>query len=312
LAATVAFVGCGRAPDPWREVSGGPTKVVASFPPLYCFTKSVAGPDAAVLCLLETTGPHDFHPDRQDALKLSKADLFLVNGLGLDDWVPGLVRDAHNTGLKVIPVGDAIPKKLLLERDEDEDKDEHKHGHDGHEHHGEHDPHVWLGVPQAVALVGRIRDVLKEQDKLHAAGFDKRAADYTAELRKLQDYGRKALAGKKNKKLVATHDSLRYFCKSFGLELVGSIQPQAGVEADAGQLRELTKLCQKEHVRVIATEPQFSRATAETLGRQLRSRGLQVRIVEVDPLETADPPLEPGYYVRKMRENLDNLAKSLE
>jgi ABC-type Zn uptake system ZnuABC Zn-binding protein ZnuA len=307
------FLGCGAPPNPWKDVPGGPTKVVASFPPLYCFTRNVAGPDAAVLCLLVTTGPHEFRPEKLDALKLSRADLFLVNGLGLDNWVPSLVGEAHNNQLQVVKVGEAaIPKgRLLPGGKDDEDEPGEEHGH-GHEHHGAYDPHVWLGIPEAIAMVGGIREVLKKQDPAHAAGFDKRAAEYVARLKELHEYGKKAFAGKKNKKFVATHDSLRYFARSFGLDVVDSIQRQPGVQADVATLAKLTELCRKENVRVITVEPQYSRATAETLGRQLKAHGLDVRIVEVDPIETADPPLAPDYYLRKMRDNIDALARNLE
>jgi ABC-type Zn uptake system ZnuABC Zn-binding protein ZnuA len=313
LGALFVFPGCGTAPNVWENVEGGPTKVVAAFPPLYCFAKSVAGPDAAVLCLLETVGPHDFHPEKLDALKLRGANLFLVNGLGVDDWVPRMVTDSHNTRLKVVKVGEAIPEdKLLPGEEEDEQYKKHEPEKGGHEHHGLFDGHVWLGVPQAVVMVDRIRDALKKEDPGHAADFDKRARDYVGQLHELEAYGKKKLAGKKNLKIVSMHDSLRYFAHTFGLKVVASIQPQPGVEADPVKLAQLAKVCEQEKVRVIAVEPQFSPATAETLRRQLKSRGFEVHIVEVDPMETADPPLAADHYVRTMRANIDALASKLQ
>jgi zinc transport system substrate-binding protein len=299
-----AFIGCGRAPDPWADVPGGPVHVVASFTPLYCFAKSVAGPDAKVLCLLTTTGPHEFRPTELDALKLKKADLFLVNGLGLDDWVSGMVSSAHNANLKVIPVGKAIPADKLLALDA-EDEDRGKSGHD-------HDPHVWLSPPLAERMVERIRDALKEKDPAHAADYAKRAAEYKKELDKLWDYGKTKFQDKKNRKVVAMHDSLRYFAGAFNLEIVGSIEPQPGIEADAKKLADLTELCRKENVRIIAIEPQFPQFAAETLARQLKQRNIDVHLVEVDPMETVDSTPAPSYYVRTMRANVDRLAQHIE
>src|SRR4051812_31357677 len=88
--------GCGSAGKPWDAVPGGPPRVLVSFPPLYCFTKSVAGDDCAVLSLLTTAGPHDHKADQADALAVNKADLFLINGLGLDDFVPKVVNSSKN------------------------------------------------------------------------------------------------------------------------------------------------------------------------------------------------------------------------
>src|SRR4051812_12286541 len=103
--------GCGQASNPWDKVEGGPPRVLVCFPPLYCFTKSVAGKDAAVLSLLTTIGPHDHKADAQDALAVNKADLFLINGLGLDEFVPNIVASSGNRKVKVVKVAEALPEK---------------------------------------------------------------------------------------------------------------------------------------------------------------------------------------------------------
>jgi ABC-type Zn uptake system ZnuABC Zn-binding protein ZnuA len=310
LAGIFAFSGCGTAPDPWKGVPGGPTRVVTSFAPLFCFAKNVAGQDAAVLSLLTTTGPHDYQTGSHDVVLLRTANLFLANGLGLDDKVIDSVRKSGNADLKIIRLGKAIPQKNLLalgEHEEHEPKDGHEH-----EHHDGFDPHVWLGIPEAIMMVERIRDVLKKQDPSHVDGFEKRAAAHVGQLRELHNHGKKALAGKKNRKIIAQHESLGYFARSFGLEVEGAIQLQPGVEPDSAKLAQLVQLCKKEKIRVIAVEPQYSKAGAETLARQLQAHKLTVHLVVVDPLETADPPLDPGLYLRKMRENIEVLAKHLE
>jgi ABC-type Zn uptake system ZnuABC Zn-binding protein ZnuA len=297
--------------DPWEEVQGGPPRVLASFPPLYCFAKNVAGPDAGVLSMLVTVGPHEYRFNPLDAYKAQKADLFLANGLGLDNFVGELVNKSANHRLKVVDLGKALDEKLLLVREKEAG---HHHDHDGHDHeHGYYDPHVWLGVQEAQAMVNIIARVLKEADPRHAAGYEHRAKAYNQLLeREVLDYGKEAFRDKKNKRFVATHDSFRYFARSFDLEVVAAIQPQPGVEADARMLADLRKVCEKAKVRVITVEPQYSHATAETLGNQLRNK-VDVRIVTVDPLETAEPAdLNEGFYVRRMRANIDALAKNLE
>jgi ABC-type Zn uptake system ZnuABC Zn-binding protein ZnuA len=308
--------GCGGAPDPWAKFEGGPPRVIASFPPLYCFARNVAGAnqdqggiDAAVLSLLTTVGPHEFHADSGDLLKFQKADLFLINGLGLDESLARLVTDNH-LKVKVVEAGEAIPEDELIRRGKEE-QEEHEHGKGGHEH-GQFDPHVWLGIPEAIHMVEHIRDVLAEQDPAHKDAYARRAREYVGQLRELHEYGKKSLGGKKNRKIIATHESLGYFARAFGLEVLGHIQPQPGTEADATGLQKLVDLCAREKVRVITVEPQYSTATAETLGRQLHGRNVDVHLVEVDTIETADPPIAADYYVCKMRQNIDALAKHLE
>jgi zinc transport system substrate-binding protein len=323
LASLLWASGCGAPRSDWENVPGGPKHVLVSFPPLYCFAKSVAGPDAKVLSLLTTVGPHDYQPTAADALKVRRADLFFINGLGLDEFVSKLVNSSGNRGLSVVEVGEAIPEKQLLKIDEDEHDHGHGHDHkagDSHDHHGEHDPHVWLGLPEAVIMVNCIRDNLCRIDPDHTEGYTQRAATYVKELEDLKKYGEKELGSKKNPRFIATHDSLRYFARSFDikpkLEIVGNIQVRAGIGVDAAQLKSLAKLAKEHDVRVIAVEPQYVQAQteADALKREMGAQGAEVRIIEIDPLETVPKveDLDAGTYIRKMKANIDALAKALQ
>jgi zinc transport system substrate-binding protein len=308
LALGTMLSGCSKARDPWKDVPGGPTKVLVTIPPLYCFAKNVAGGDAAVLCLLGPHGPHGYEPRYEDELKAKKADLFFAIGLGLDEFTGKIVNSSTNKKIKVVEVGDAGG---LIKQEHEHGKEE-KGEHD-HHHHGEYDPHVWLGIPQSIRMVNAIRDSLQEIDPKNKEGYARRAAAYVKELEKLQADGQIELKNKKNRKLIATHESLRYFGKSFLLEILDSIQPRPGIEADPTKMRDLVKLMKEKDVRVIATEPQYPHKLAEILKENLAKQKIEVRLAEIDPLETVArmEDLDAGYYVRKMRENVTNLAKAL-
>src|SRR5262249_33906331 len=153
-----------------------------SFPPLYSFTKNVAGDDAQVLCLLTTHGPHDYPYDPKDLLPLRTADLFLVNGLGLDEeFSEKLKNNCGNSKLKMVELAEEGINEVdpsRLRRAEEGEPASHDHGH----HHGEYDPHVWLGLPEAIQMVKQIAKELAEIDPPHATGYEQRAADYTRKL----------------------------------------------------------------------------------------------------------------------------------
>src|SRR5262249_11171760 len=80
----ILLSGCGSPSNPW-EGHAGPPRVVASFPPIASWTRAVGGEHVGVLSLCTTVGPHDYQFTPRDAEKLAKANLFLANGLGLDD-----------------------------------------------------------------------------------------------------------------------------------------------------------------------------------------------------------------------------------
>jgi ABC-type Zn uptake system ZnuABC Zn-binding protein ZnuA len=318
LALFLYLSSCSPAPNPWDGLPG-PPRVVTTFPPLECFARNLAGDNVGVLSLATSSGPHHYEPDVEETLKLRQADLFFVNGLQLDDrFADRMAQSSNNRRLAgkdapgLVKLGDRLLKEPgLVDRMEHGD---HDHGHAHHDHqHGEHDPHIWLGIPQAIRMVEIIRDELKKVDAGHAAEYDRRAAEYVKELKDLHEYGKKALAGKKERSLVTNHESLHYFAKSFDLDIVDVIQVRPG--ADPGSLTDLIKTCQEKKVRVIATEPQFQRGTAETLQEELRRRGLSdAVIINLDPLETVleGDTVDRGWYVRKMKQNLDTLAGTLK
>jgi ABC-type Zn uptake system ZnuABC Zn-binding protein ZnuA len=307
------FSGCSRATDPWAGAQPNQTKVLACFPPLYCFAANVAGDHAKVKCLLTTKGPHDYEPTTRDALMVAGAKMFLINGLDLDDkFADKLKKSSHNKDLILEEIGEAIPHELLQHIAADHKHDE-KEG--AHHHHGEHDPHVWLGIPQAKAMVKAIADKLGEVDATHKDDFQKNAQAYVAKLDELEKQGKKAFEGKKNLAFISTHESLRYFAKTFGLEYVDSIQPQPGDEADANKMARLVELCKEKSIGIIAVEPQYARGQADALASAVRGKGLKIAFVEIDPIETAvagsDGNPNKDFYLEQMRRNIDNLSKAL-
>jgi zinc transport system substrate-binding protein len=319
LAGAAGLGGCSRIVDPWQGLKGSP-RIVVTFPPLYSFVRGVAGNRAAVMCLCTNNGPHHYEASADDALKLQKADIFFANGLGLDDkFADAIQAQSHNPNLHYVKLGDRLPDDLK-HKEEDHDKgDKHEEGkkEDDH-HHGDYDPHVWLGIPQAVKMVEFIRDELKKVDADHAKEYDDNAARYIKSLQDTLAYGRKALEGKKNRNLVSFHDSLGYFAEPgcFALNVVDKIELAPGDEVTGVRLARLIKKCKDENVQVIAVEPQYPKSTsAEKLRQELARQSHKVEMVIVDPLETGAPQelrdLGAKWYDQKMRENVDNLAKSL-
>ncbi len=213
LALILGVSGCSTPPSAWP--AGKSPRILASFPPLYCFAKNLVDDDAAVLSLLTATGPHDYHVTPKDALVVQGADLFLINGLGLDDaFTSRLKNSSGNIKLRFIPLGEAIPTKQLRKLTEED-----KHDHHGHSHaHGTHDPHVWLGIPEAVVMVERLRDELKKADPARSADYDSRARAYVARLKQLQAEGQELLSkiDPEKRQLITMHDSLYYLARSFG------------------------------------------------------------------------------------------------
>lgn len=297
--------GCGAAVDPWGPKTGK-KRVVASIVPLHCFAALVAGEDADVRCLLTTKGPHDFQPSAHDARLVAGADLFIINGLGLEEFLESLIRSAGNRRLKVVKTGDRIPLSLLKQSD----GTPHYHGDKLVTHKGT-DPHVWLGVPQAICQVEAIRDALCELDPQHAEGYQQRASALIERLRKVQEENKDfpPLGGG----LVTFHNSFQYFGESFGIPIAGAIRGLRGELISEAELIQQAREFRMKGVKLIGVEPQYPKQVAENLAR---SMGGGVQVIELDPIETGPQTsdrefyVDPEWYFRRLQQNLDNIRQA--
>jgi ABC-type Zn uptake system ZnuABC Zn-binding protein ZnuA len=294
--------------SPWKGTSK--LKILTTIVPLYCLTANIAGDDAEVFCLMTVHGPHDFQPTEEDTRLLSEADLFIANGLGLEDFLDGMLKNADNKRLKVVRAGNYIPVEMRIHAD----GKPHYHGDKLVTHTGA-DPHVWLGVDEAKYMVDGIASALADRDATHAEGYQKRASETKQRLDKLQEFAKSIPQDKGG--LVTFHDSFRYFGRSLHINIAGTIRDVRGEhDISPAALREQAEEFKRKGVRVIGVEPQYPRGIAQNLAKEIDPA--KTRLIDLDPLETGHAlPGEPyrldkNYYFNKMQENLLHLRDAFE
>lgn len=316
LIALALIIGCannnvaGSSASPWK--STGKVKVLTSIVPVYCLTKLIAGDDAEVLCLMTHHGPHDFEPTHEDVKILAEADLFMVIGFRLEEFLNGMVKNADNRKLKVVRTGLEMPTEMRLQGE----AIAHYHGDRLVEHKGGIDPHIWLGMDEAGYMVDAISQALIERDSKNAEAYKTRTKEVKQKLAAIKAKGTEDLKSAKGG-LVTFHDSFRYFSRSFGITIAGTIRDVKGDQPlSPAALREQADEFKKKSVKVIGVEPQYPRGVAENLAREIDPKN--VRIIDLDPIETAPSlpgqPYEtnPNHYFEKLEQNLKNLKKAYE
>lgn len=151
--------------DDSKEMFDAKIKVIASFYPLYEFTKNVAGEKADVSSFIPVgVEPHDWEPSTGDILKLKSTRVFVYNGGDFEPYVAKLIQSGEYNN--VIFVDTVAGINLIKAEDHKEHFDEfieeiehilhevedgnitisnailliedllHKHEEDGHEHDG--------------------------------------------------------------------------------------------------------------------------------------------------------------------------------
>ncbi len=296
--------------SPWK--STGKVKVLTSIVPVYCLTKMIAGDEAEVLCLMCAHGPHDYAPTHDDVKILAEADIFVVIGFGLEDFLGNMIKGADNRNLKVVRTGLEMPTEMRIEGD----GKEHYHGDKLVKHNGVYDPHIWLGMDEAGYMVDAISKALIDRDPKNEEVYKKRTDELKQRLKALKTKGTEQLKNAKGG-LITFHNSFQYFSRSFGITIAGTIRDVKGDQPlSPAALREQAEEFRKKGVRVIGVEPQFPRGVAENLAREIDAKN--AKIIDLDPIETGptlpDSPyqVKATYYLEKLEQNLLNLQKAYE
>ena len=245
-ALTAAVLGVGCESDSGQNGDASVT-AVATTTQIADFTRQVGGRRASVDAILRpNSDPHEYEPRPSDAAAIARADVVFRSGGELDEWLDEVVDSAG---------GDAAQVTLI---------DKVKRVGD--------DPHWWQDPRNAILAVAAIRDALIEADPEGRAGYERRAAAYTARLRRLDADVARCIdrIPPAKRKLVTTHDALGYFADRYGIEVVGAVIPSLSSQAQpsAKDVDELVDQIKRERVEAIFPEAALSKKLEQAISRE--------------------------------------------
>ena len=204
---------------------------------------------------------HDFEMTPEQGAALERADLILVSGAGLEDWLSDTI-DAVGASDRVRDLSQGVSLR----------SPDASGGGDG----DEVDPHYWLSAPNAMIMVENVRDALVEADPDGAEGYADRAGGLIERL-DAADAETRALIGEvpaDERRIVTDHDALGYFIDEYGLVFVGSIFPSLDVSAEpsAQDIEDLVARIRSEGVRAMFTESTVDPRLAEAVANETDAR----------------------------------------
>ncbi|MBQ9486753.1 MAG: zinc ABC transporter substrate-binding protein [Selenomonadaceae bacterium] len=281
----LAITGCGENKESDK------LKIVTSFYPIYLDAINIAGGVDGVevinLTKTQTGCLHDYQLTTEDMKTLETADIFIVNGLGMENFLDKVTSARKD--LKIIDASKSDEIYVLKDGDEI-------------------NPHVWTSVTYDMHQVKAITTQLCDADPAHAEQYKKNALEYLNKLSALRDEMHFALDNLPHKDIITFHEAFPYFAAEFKLNIVGVIEREPGTEPTPQELTEIIAKVNALPVKVLFAEPQFSPKAVDTIARET---GATISIL--DPIVTgnATPDNKDGYLI-KMRANMDVLANTLK
>ena len=283
-------------------------QVYVSFNAMHEFATAVGQDKVEVYTIIPNGAePHDFEPKAADIAGLSKANVFIYNGLGMEAWAEKTMEAAENKDLTVIVASDGAN---VIETDDDHEGDEHdddedgehEEGEEGHDH-GKYDPHTWISSKEAINAVQNIADGFSVADPVNKEYYQSNAANYKGQLEAIYNEYANKFAGLDNKHFVTGHAAFHYFCRDFGLEQNSVEDVFAEGEPSPQQLVQLVEYCKTNGVRTIFAEEMASPEVSETLANEV---GADIQTIYT--MESAEDNLS---YLDRFKTNCERVYQSL-
>lgn len=305
--------------------------VVTSFYPMYIATLNIVDGVKGVrlenLSEPQTGCLHDFQLTPEDMKLLSTADVFVINGGGIESFMSDVAK-----AYPKLDVVEACEDVVLLsddESDSDHDHDhdadtesdsDHEHDHDAdtesdsdhdhdheadaesdsaHDHdHGDENAHAWMSVPRYRTMVKTIASHLAQKDEAHAEEYYANAEKYDAKLAKLEKEQDSLKSLTDGQNIVIFHEAYAYVADDFSMNACYLLDLDEERSVSAGEIKQVISAIKDDGVSVILAEELYGKSMGDTVSRET-----DVHVVYIDPLNRGE--YDKDSYLDGMEQNIE-------
>ncbi len=278
-----------------------PLKIICSFSDYATIAKQIAKEKGEVEFIASgEQDPHFVPPKPSYAMRLKKADLWITTGMDLEGWSTTLLDKARNKNIMdgsigFVSVSDGINILEKVEKGDRTEGDVHLMGN----------PHITTGPINWKHIAHNITIGLMKVDPYNASFYEQNRDDFCNRidvalfgeelttmfggdaLTKMlenhtlfsfleKDYQGEKLSNKlggwlkkalpfRGKKVVAYHKNWAYFCETFGLTVIGFIEPKPGIPPSAKHVQHMINLIKDQDIHLMLVASYFEKKSPEMI-----------------------------------------------
>ena len=291
--------------------------VVTSFYPMYIATLNIVDGVKGVrlenLSEPQTGCLHDFQLTPEDMKLLSTADVFVINGGGIESFMSDVAKAYPK--LDVVEACEDVALLSDEESDSDHDHDhdadaesdsDHDHDHEAdtesdsaHDHdHGDENAHAWMSVPRYRTMVKTIASHLAQKDEAHAEEYYANAEKYDAKLAKLEKEQDSLKSLTDGQNIVIFHEAYAYVADDFSMNACYLLDLDEERSVSAGEIKQVISAIKDDGVSVILAEELYGKSMGDTVSRET-----DVHVVYIDPLNRGE--YDKDSYLDGMEQNIE-------
>ena len=286
---------CSAQPLQAATSTSGLPKVMAVETFLTDIVRNVAGDRLIVDSLLPiNSDPHSYQPAPRDIINVSKSNVLVINGGGIETFIAPLLDNAG--GSRLVITASAGLTSLP----------------DPSGEHPEGDPHFWMDPNNVIRYVENIRDGLIEADPQGGQFYTDNATAYIVQLQALDAWivDQVAKIPPDDRLLVTNHESLGYFAARYGFTMIGSIIPSVSSESapTASQIAGLI-----DQIRASGARAIFMETGANTeLANQISAETNVILVTNLYTASVSDSNGPAPTYLDMMKYNVNQIVNALK
>jgi len=235
-------------------------KVVASTSDLASIAELIGGDLVEAEAIVNgKKDPHFVEVLPSYMVKVGRADVYLKVGGDLDYWADRIIDGSQNSGLLIV---DCSQNVEFLEkpttRIDASMGDIHRQGN----------PHYWLDPANGTIIAETIAASLSRVDPGNSAAYERGLEEFRSRLEAKTEEWRRVAEPIRGMEIITYHNSWPYFARAFGIEIVGFVEPQPGIEPTPSHTAQLISMIRSRNIKIIGKEPYFSSRTPDSIARQ--------------------------------------------
>ena len=262
----------------------GKLKIITSFYPIYIIAENITEgasnvelenmADVNVGCL------HDYTLTTEDMKKVEKADVFVINGLGMENFIDKVINS--NNTMQVIDSSSGIENIIKNKK--------------------ETNAHIWTNIDNYIIQVKNISKKLQEVDIQNANKYKENEQNYINQLEKLKAEYIKKLEGLKGKKAVNLNEAFEYLGQELQMEMTTVETNHEESTMSAEMMSSIIEKMKNENIQMILIDKNDDKTMATTIANETGAK-----IYELD--SGLKGSMEKDAYIDMTKYNMKILQK---
>ena len=247
----------------------------------------------------EGVNSHIFEPQPSLAQVLADADLIIANGLFLEEPTLQLAEANKKDGAVILRLGDGAITREQWQFDFSFPESE-----------GHPNPHLWPDPLLGLKYAEQAQQQLAAMDPDNADYYMENLESFRGRIEAMDEAIRESVSTipPENRRLVTYHDSWAYFALTYGMEVIGAVQPSDFAEPSAREVAQIIDQVKELGIPAVFGSEEFPSGVLETIASESGA-------TFIDQLADDDLPGAPGApehsYLGLMRQNMRIMIPAL-